>query len=513
MTTGLTSSNTKNDHSTPQINHPRNKTFPNKNQSSSQIDNTIDDQTNQSKWKTYYRSLIVACTITICLAGWLSWEKNEAIWTILWTTPFGKPMIFICTILMAITVSELIWRTDLVYHYRPIPGLDDDKLPTVSVIVPAFNEGPQVYKTLESIVASDFPKRKFQIVAVDDGSQDDTWHWIQKAKEDLNGRIITIKLARNQGKRHALNAGFKKSSGDVIVTIDSDSIIETDTLRNLVSPIVTDRKVGAVAGNVRVLNKNAGFIPQMLDVVFVYSFDFVRSSQSMVNTVMCTPGALSAYKRSVVIRVLREWLDQTFLGRPANIGEDRALTNLILREGYKVLFQKNAVVYTEVPVNYVNLCKMFLRWNRSNIREMFSMTRFIFKPFRKESMFGARINLLLGWLTLVKAPIMIVLTWSLIAWEPLTFLPNLLLSVVIFSSLPAGFYGWKYSSFNSFWSYFYGFYSFIGLAWVMPYSLLTPHNSGWLTREIKPKTQFKMFSFKQNGPAIFQTHNSNEVQM
>jgi hyaluronan synthase len=233
----------------------------------------------------------------------------------------------------------------------------------------------------------------------------------------------------------------------------------------------------------------------------------------MVNTVMCTPGALSAYKRSVVIRVLREWLDQTFLGRPANIGEDRALTNLILREGYKVLFQKNAVVYTEVPVKYINLCKMFLRWNRSNIREMFAMTRFIFKPFRKESMFGARINLLLGWLTLVKAPIMIVLTWSLIAWEPLTFLPNLLLSVVIFSSLPAGFYGWKYSSFNSFWSYFYGFYSFIGLAWVMPYSLLTPHNSGWLTRELKPKTQFKMFSFKQNGPAIFQTHNSNEVQM
>lgn len=506
MTTGMTSDVTKRDLSENQANHLQSQENPEKTQA--------DEQASQSRWKTYYRSLIVACTITICLAGWLSWEKNEAIWTILWTTPFGKPMILICTVLMFITVSELIWRTELVYRYRAIPGLDDDKLPTCSVIVPAFNEGPQVLKTLESITASDYPKRKIQIVAVDDGSQDDTWYWIQKAKQDLNGRIITIKLPRNQGKRHALNAGFKKSSGDVIVTIDSDSIIEKDTIRNLVSPLVTDRKVGAVAGNVRVMNRDQGFIPQMLDVVFVYSFDFVRSSQSMVNTVMCTPGALSAYKRSVVMRVLREWLGQTFLGREANIGEDRALTNLIIREGYKILFQKNAVVYTEVPVTYVNLCKMFLRWNRSNIREMFSMTRFIFRPFRKESMAGARINLLLGWLTLVKSPIMIVLSWCLIVWEPMTFLPNLLLSVVIFSSLPAGFYGWKYGSFQSFWSYFYGFYSFIGLAWVTPYSLITPHNSGWLTRQIKTGKDFSAFPFNsQDVPAVFQTHNSNEVQL
>lgn len=507
MTTGLTSDVTKRDLSENQTSaHPTEN--PEKNQT--------DDQINQSRWKMYYRSLIVACTITICLAGWLSWEKNEAIWTILWTTPLGKPMILIFTVLMIITVSELIWRTELVYRYRAIPGLDDDKLPTCSVIVPAYNEGPQVFKTLESITASDFPKRKFQIIAVDDGSQDDTWYWIQKAKQDLNGRIITIKLPENQGKRHALNAGFKKSSGDVIVTIDSDSIIEKNTIRNLVSPMITDRKVGAVAGNVRVLNKDKGFIPQMLDVVFVYSFDFVRSSQSMVNTVMCTPGALSAYKRSVVMRVLKEWLGQTFLGRAANIGEDRALTNLILREGFKVLFQKNAVVYTEVPVTYTNLCKMFLRWNRSNIREMFAMTRFIFKPFRKESMLGARVNLLLGWLTLVKAPIMIVLTWSLIIWEPMTFLPNLLLSVVIFSSLPAGFYGWKYGSFQSFWSYFYGFYSFIGLAWVMPYSLITPHNSGWLTRQIKPQKEesFSAFSFNSSdSSSIIPAHEGNKAPL
>ena len=463
--------------------------------------------------QTYYRILVVACAVGICLLGWFNWEKNDAIWTILWTTPFGRPMLIICTLLMAITLSELIWRTDLAFHYKAIDGLPDDRLPVFTVIVPAFNEGPQVYKTLESLSASDYPKKKYQIIAVDDGSQDDTWHWIKKAKEDLGGRMTIIKLPCNQGKRHALHAGFKKSSGDIIVTVDSDSIVEPNTLRNLVSPFVTDKKVGAVAGNVRVLNRKEGFIPQMLDVIFVYSFDFIRSSQSMVDTVMCTPGALSAYKRSVLMKVSREWLHQTFLGTPANIGEDRALTNLILREGHKVLFQKNAVVYTQVPVTYSNLCKMFLRWNRSNIREMFAMTRFIFKPFRKGSMVGARINLLLNWLSLVKSPILTVLTWGLIAWEPHTFGPNMLISVLIFSSLPAGFYGWKYSSFQSFWAYFYGFFWFLALAWIIPYSLITPHKSAWLTRQIKPRARFRIFSFKRYTPAFYSTQESNEAQL
>ena len=101
----------------------------------------------------------------------------------------------------------------------------------------------------------------------------------------------------------------------------------------------------------------------------MFSFDFMRASQSMVKTVMCTPGALSAYRKSIVMGVLDEWVDQTFLGRPANIGEDRALTNLILRKGYDVVFQQSARVYTEVPVGYANLCKMYLRWARSNVRE------------------------------------------------------------------------------------------------------------------------------------------------
>jgi hyaluronan synthase len=132
---------------------------------------------------------------------------------------------------------------------------------------------------------------------------------------------------------------------------------------------MTDERVGAVAGNVRVENSNRGALPMMMDTAFVFSFEFIRAGQSVINTVMCTPGALSAYRGSVLLKVLNEWLGQTFMGRRANIGEDRALTNLILREGYLTRFQKNALVYTEVPMTYRNLYKMLLRWARSNVRE------------------------------------------------------------------------------------------------------------------------------------------------
>ncbi|MGD9730835.1 MAG: glycosyltransferase family 2 protein [Desulfamplus sp.] len=398
-------------------------------------------------------------------------------------TSIGTIFLQISAAFVSLAFIELIWRIVLVLMYKPIEGCSDEMLPGCTVIVPAFNEGKQVFVTLQSLAASDYPKEKLQLIAVDDGSVDDTWEWIKKAKEELGDKVITIKQPCNKGKRHALYAGFQQSTGEVLVTVDSDSTVDADTLRNLVSPFVVDKKVGAIAGNVRVLNMDKGIIPKMLDVVFVYSFDFIRASQSVVKAVMCTPGALSAYRRNVVMDILNEWLNQTFCGQPANIGEDRAMTNLILREGYHVLFQQNAKVYTEVPVKYVNLSKMYLRWARSNVRETIAMTRFIFKNFREGSKLGARINLISGWAAITKAQIFLVITWALILLHPMTFGVNAIIGVLVSSSLAAIIYAWKFGTFASLWSFIYGFYFFVALSWIRPYALITPHKAGWLTRQ------------------------------
>ncbi len=399
-------------------------------------------------------------------------------------TSLGEMLLYVLTIFMALAGAELVWRTVLVFMYKPVQGCEDELLPDCTVIVPAFNEGRQVFVTLQSLAASNYPQDRLKLIAVDDGSVDDTWEWIRKAGEVLGDRLVTIRQPRNQGKRHALYAGFQQSASEILVTVDSDSIVDADTLRNLIVPFVRDKKVGAVAGNVRVLNRDKGIIPRMLDVIFVYSFDFIRASQSMVKAVMCTPGALSAYRRDVVMSILQEWLHQTFRGQPANIGEDRAMTNLILREGHHVLFQQNSRVYTEVPTNYSNLCRMYLRWARSDVRETIAMTRFIFKPFREGSMLGARINLISGWVAITKVQLLFMIVWGLIILHPTTFGVNAMFGVIVSSSLAAVIYAWKFGTFASLWAFVYGLYFFISLSWIRSYALLTLHKSGWLTRQI-----------------------------
>ena len=100
---------------------------------------------------------------------------------------------------------------------------------------------------------------------------------------------------------------------------------------------------------------------RMLAVRFVLAFDFLRASQSMYGCVTCTPGALSAYRAAALKPVLKKWRTQTFMGLPANIGEDRALTNFVLRQGYHTSYQRSALVHTVVPETYKGLCRMYLR--------------------------------------------------------------------------------------------------------------------------------------------------------
>jgi hyaluronan synthase len=383
----------------------------------------------------------------------------------------------------AINLTAFVWHLILFFRYRPAAACSNKKLPRCTVVVPAFNEGRQVLDTLRSLAASNYPANKLDIIAVDDGSADDTWYWICAAEKELRGRMTSIQLPKNRGKRRALEAGFSRATGDVLVTVDSDSIVEADTLRLLVSPIVRDSRVGAVAGNVRVLNRHEGIIPRMLDVLFVFSFDFIRAGQSELDTVMCTPGALSAYRRDIVARVLPEWIDQTFFGRPANIGEDRAMTNLILREGYHVTFQQNATVWTNVPTHYKNLCKMFLRWARSNIRETLAMCRFAFRRFRCSSMLGARINLLLQLLSMTKSQVLLVVTYFVLATHPSVLGLHTLTSIIVASMPTALLYFWRCKSSEGLWAFAYGIFWFFGLFWITPYALATPHRSGWLTRQ------------------------------
>jgi hyaluronan synthase len=404
----------------------------------------------------------------------------------LWLSAEGDAWQLLGQLFALAFTAVLLWRVILVARYRPTPGVEDGRLPLATVIVPAYNEGAQVQASLISLMCSDYPREKLQIIAIDDGSRDDTWTWMQRAAEQFDGRIELIRCRVNRGKRHALYEGFSRARGEVIVTVDSDSEVLPNTLRNLISPLVVDPRVGAVAGNVRVLNHGAGPLAKMLDLTFTHAFEFMRASESEVATVLCCPGALSAYRRALVDEFRDEWITQTFFGEPAAIGEDRSMTNHVLRRGHDVCFQSNAIVLTEVPTNTPQLARMFLRWARSNVRESLVMATFIYRRFRSDRQLGARINSTISMFQTVASGLLSVpLIIGLIAEPSLT--PWLLLAALVSALLPAAVFATTRCTRGALWSFPYALYSLVCLSWITPWALLTSHRSGWLTRQSPAK--------------------------
>ncbi|AXO81193.1 glycosyltransferase family 2 protein [Olleya aquimaris] len=394
----------------------------------------------------------------------------------------GLTFITIASFLFFYKVLFFAYTAYNFYKYKPIASVSDNELPTCTVIVPAYNEGKQVWETLISLSKSNYPKEKIQLLAIDDGSLDDTWDWIKDAKKQLGDTLEIYKQPKNKGKRHALYRGFNLGTGDIFVTVDSDSIVTEDTLKNLVSPFIVDEKCGAVAGNIRVLNNKKEMLPKMLDVSFVMSFEFVRSAESNLNSVLCTPGALAAYRRSAVFKCLPEWIEQKFMGQPSDIGEDRAMTNMILKQGEHVLFQSNAVAYTNVPEEYLGLYKMFIRWGRSNVRESLEMAKYVFTDFREGNKTGTRLLFVSQFAELIMSfPFMLFMLFFVLV-HPLLFFGSTLVSILFLSTFSLIFYTNRHKSTQGFWAYSYSILYTFGLFWITPYAIATANKRGWLTR-------------------------------
>jgi hyaluronan synthase len=373
----------------------------------------------------------------------------------------------------------LIFRSIAWLRYRPFPSANMADAPSLTVIIPAYNEGPMVRKSIDSVAAAFYLHDRLEIFVVDDGSRDNTWLHIQAAAKNYPNIVTPLKFPVNRGKRAALEAGFRRARGDIVVTIDSDSVIGPNTLLAVVGPF-RDPKVGAVAGKVVAYNRTQGIIPRMLHVRYVLSFDFLRAVQSSYGTVYCCPGALAGYRRSVICEVLDQWMEQTFLGRQCTYGEDRALTNYILDRGYNTVYQRSAVVRTIVPWTYKKLCKMYLRWDRSYVREEILLTRIIWKrPPR-----ALAIALLDKFVTNLRYPIgymSLGLLMVLSFHDPMTIV-RLLFAMGIMSFLNIFYYLLRERSWDFLYGIFYAYFSFFTLLWIFPYAAFTVRSKSWMTR-------------------------------
>ncbi len=380
----------------------------------------------------------------------------------------------------AMGLLMLLFRTLLWFRYRTPPLADMTDAPSMTVVIPAYNEGEMVARSIESVAHARYAREQLEIFVVDDGSSDDTWQHVERTAARFPGLVTALRFERNRGKRAALEAGFRRGRGEIVVTIDSDSVIEPDTLLAMAGAFRCPN-VGAVAGKVAVFNRKDGLIPRMLKVRFALSFDFLRAVQSTYGTVYCCPGALAGYRASVVRKVLDAWMNQRFLGRPCTYGEDRALTNDILNEGYDCIYQRAAIVHTLVPTTYQRLCKMFLRWDRSYVREEL---RFIGGIVWKRPPVARAIALAEIVITNLRYPIGWATLALLVSMAPIH--PDVLLRFCCALLLVSAFNMLYYLRSERSWDFVYGigysFFSAFALFWIFPYALCTARAQGWLTR-------------------------------
>ena len=147
--------------------------------------------------------------------------------------------------------------------------------PTITVVVPLFNEGRSIYDTIVSLVKLDYPQDKLEITVVDDCSTDDSYEWASTAaREYPNVRVI--RNAVNMGKRKGINAAVRASNAEIIVSVDSDVVVERHAVRQLIRRY-TSPKIAAVGGRVDVRNKHDNWLTRMQVVKYYYAYYFMKN--------------------------------------------------------------------------------------------------------------------------------------------------------------------------------------------------------------------------------------------
>jgi hyaluronan synthase len=248
--------------------------------------------------------------------------------------------------------------------------------PTAAVVVACRNEEGSIEKTIGRIYAEGYPHSKLEVVAVNDGSTDNTLADMMRTQARHPG-LIVVDFEENKGKRHGMAVGARLARSEVLIYVDSDSFLLPGSIRKVVQGLA-DPTVAAVAGHTDVENVAVNVLTKMQDVRYFVSYRVMKAAESLFGAVSCCPGCFSAYRKSCVLHVLDAWLYQKFLGRYATFGDDRALTNMLLRN-YRVLYDDEALATTIVPEGWLKYSKQQCRWKRSWVREMFLAGRFIWR--------------------------------------------------------------------------------------------------------------------------------------
>lgn len=248
--------------------------------------------------------------------------------------------------------------------------------PRVSILVCCYNESETLLSQCLASCMDEVGRYsgRARLLVVDDGSSDATC--VLRASGGVGGDVTVVQLPSNVGKRRAQDAGLRHIDDELVLMVDSDTVLEPGALSLLVRAVTAQEDIGASTGNLRALPEdNPSALRALFDMHLEMLCETGRAAQSHYQAVLCCSGALSIYRRDVLDLVWKDYLSQRSGSGLAISGEDMYLTLLILGGGYRSVYVPDAAARTAAPKSFAALIRQQTRWSRGHYRDFWFTTR------------------------------------------------------------------------------------------------------------------------------------------
>lgn len=254
-------------------------------------------------------------------------------------------------------------------------GQDPEVWPTVAIVVPVYNEGSSILKTAASFESLDYARNRLKVVFIDDCSTDDTFEHLQSVANTYPWMTV-IRNDKNVGKRIGIKNAVLRTHTDLIMSVDSDVVVDPMALRILVRHLCASHS-DAVGGCVYVSNADVNWLTRMQAVKYWIGYQFLKNLENTFSHIMCLSGCLTLYRRAALLAVDKDVEHRSFMGDEVKYGEDRFLTRKLVERGYRTRLCFDAKCYTKAPATFPAYLSQQLRWRRSNIVDFLTALPFL----------------------------------------------------------------------------------------------------------------------------------------
>ncbi|MCH7723921.1 MAG: glycosyltransferase family 2 protein [Bacteroidetes bacterium] len=329
-------------------------------------------RTTESKKKKFIRKIFVSGITSIFLLLLIIYSLPKTVLSVSALIEYSiiVSLVIFLLILLVRYFALLIFS----YLYLNEYTFKNDKNfnPFVSIIIPVFNEEKILDMTIESLLKLNYSA--YEIIIVNDGSNDNTQEIAERLVGYKSGIYNKIKISlinkENNGKSTALNAGIKISRGEFILCMDGDSQLSPNSIIMAVRHF-TNPEIGAVAGNVKVLNRG-NFLTDLQALEYVEGLNLARSAQSFMKLVNIIPGPIGIFRKKAIENA-GYYDSDTF-------AEDADLTLRILAAGWKIYYEPKSISYTEAPATLQQLLKQRYRWTRGILQSIRKHKKLLVNP-------------------------------------------------------------------------------------------------------------------------------------